>query len=237
MILSPTASSVSARSWSGPYPGLRPFFQEDAPRFFGRGRQINQMLERLEDHRFLAVVGVSGCGKSSLVHAGLLPALEQGYLMDALPHWRMVKLCPGDAPLQNLAHALHESLRQTAENAAEPLTGMSLTLNRLRAGRFGLLEAVADARLPNDTAVLVLVDQFEELFRYREKDPVLRAAATPQSLYERHNESLAFVNVLLAHTGGLVARSRAISRHSFTRCFTHSYGLLPYKTTSPASSS
>lgn len=70
----------------GPYPGLRPFFQEDAPRFFGRGRQINQMLERLEDRRFLVVVGVSGCGKSSLVQAGLLPALEKGYLMDALAH-------------------------------------------------------------------------------------------------------------------------------------------------------
>ncbi|MCY2995481.1 MAG: hypothetical protein NTY19_47600 [Planctomycetota bacterium] len=197
MTPSPTTSSVSKNLSRGPYPGLRPFFQDDAPRFFGRGRQTNQMLERLEDHRFLAVVGSSGCGKSSLVHAGLLPALEQGYLMEALPHWRMVKLRPGDAPLENLARALHESHRHPAENAAEHLTGVPLTLNRLRAGRFGLLEAIADVRLPDDTAVLVLVDQFEELFRYRERDHVARTAEAPQSQYERHNESLAFVNLLL----------------------------------------
>lgn len=193
----------------GPYPGLPPFQQKDASRFFGRGRQINQMLERLEERRFLAVVGASGCGKSSLVSAGLLPALEKGYLMDALPHWRMVVLRPGDAPMRNLASALHASLRQN-ETSESDLVGVPLTLNTLHSGRFGLLEAITDAQLPDDTNVLVLVDQFEEIFRYRQKDESsARGAAAPQSKYERQNESIAFVNLLLTAAAGTGAVAEA----------------------------
>ena len=189
-------TTASAPTLRGPYPGLQPFSQDDAPRFFGRGRQINQMLERLEDLRFLVVVGASGCGKSSLVQAGLLPALKKGYLMDALPHWRMVTLRPGDSPLQNLAQALHASFRKTETTDAD-LQGVSPILNTLRNGRFGLLETITNAQLPDDTNVLVLVDQFEEIFRYRDKDETSPDEAASQSKYERQNESIAFVNLLL----------------------------------------
>ena len=71
-----------------PYPGLRPFQLEDAELFFGRETQINEMLTRIEnqpDFRFLAVIGASGSGKSSLVRAGLLPALAQGFLLGLRP--------------------------------------------------------------------------------------------------------------------------------------------------------
>ena len=61
-----------------PYPGLRPFERTEAKLFFGRADQLNRMLARLEENRFLAVVGSSGSGKSSLVRAGLLPILEKG---------------------------------------------------------------------------------------------------------------------------------------------------------------
>ena len=182
----------------GPYPGLQPFFLEDAPRFFGRGKQINAMLERLEDRRFLAVVGASGCGKSSLVYAGLLPALKKGYLMDAMPQWSMVTLRPGNSPLQNLARALDSSLGHisTTETAA-PVE--SATMNTLTGGRFGLIEAITEARVPNDTNVLVLVDQFEEIFRYRDQrdESSVTDESAAQSEYERQNESIAFVNLLL----------------------------------------
>ena len=64
-----------------PYPGLRPFEAEDEPLFFGREAQVSAMLHQLEDHRFVAVVGSSGCGKSSLVRAGLLPVIHEGFLL------------------------------------------------------------------------------------------------------------------------------------------------------------
>ena len=66
--------------FESPYPGLRPFEVEEAPLFYGRGTHIVGMLKILREHHFLAVVGSSGCGKSSLIRAGFLPALESGYL-------------------------------------------------------------------------------------------------------------------------------------------------------------
>jgi hypothetical protein len=85
-------------TWSGsPYPGLRSFTSEQAPIFFGRGREVDALISRLRDpaQRFLAVVGASGSGKSSLVHAGLLPRLANGAI-EGSQHWRMLTFTPGD---------------------------------------------------------------------------------------------------------------------------------------------
>ena len=149
-----------------PYPGLRPFQEDEAHLFFGREAQIEDMLARLEDRRFLAVVGTSGCGKSSLVRAGLIPALEQGFLSEALPNWRMAVMRPGSAPFDNLTTTLLSEAalgpeRQSATQAA------ALLQATLRRGPVGLVEAVAESHLPEGTNLLLVVDQFEELFRYR----------------------------------------------------------------------
>ncbi len=89
-----------------PFPGLRPFEPHETDLFYGRAEQIDGMLSRLETNRFVAVVGASGCGKSSLVRAGLLPAIADGFLMGATNDWRFVIARPGDAPFANLAQAL-----------------------------------------------------------------------------------------------------------------------------------
>src|SRR5271166_7135237 len=81
------------------YPGLRPFDVEDALLFFGREEQTDELLRRLDDTRFLAVVGLSGSGKSSLVRAGLLPALRRGHLSGAGSRWRVSVMRPGSDPL------------------------------------------------------------------------------------------------------------------------------------------
>ncbi|MCY2964087.1 MAG: hypothetical protein NT069_10660, partial [Planctomycetota bacterium] len=179
-----------------PYPGLRPFLEEDAWRFFGRGEQTSRMLECLETRRFLAVVGASGCGKSSLVYAGLLPALKEGWLNGGLPNWKMVTLRLGEAPLHNLATALHQKLSPDP-TATDPYA-LPVLRNTLEEGRFGLLRAIENAQIGDETNVLVFVDQFEELFRYRERaEQEQRAAGSTQSRYDRANESIAFVNLLL----------------------------------------
>ena len=69
-----------------PYPGLRPFEEVDGPIFFGRQTQIAVLLRRLEKYRFVAIIGSSGSGKSSLVRAGLLPAIKRGFLIENA-HW------------------------------------------------------------------------------------------------------------------------------------------------------
>jgi WD40 repeat protein/energy-coupling factor transporter ATP-binding protein EcfA2 len=177
---------------ASPYPGLRPFRQDEAELFFGRGEQVEAMLTKLETHRFLAVVGASGCGKSSLVRAGLLPALDEGYLSEAPPPWLIIDLRPGDAPLDRLAEALLKA-QPRQDDASPPVEHAQAMLTAtLRRGPLGLVDALRESRVPGDTNVLLLVDQFEELFRFRRRVHGKSTATETQ-----RNEAAAFVELLL----------------------------------------
>ena len=92
---------------TNPFPGLRPFRMEENEFFFGRDGQSDQVLTKLRTARFVAVVGTSGSGKSSLVNAGLLPALFSGHLPSAGSSWRVASFRPGSSPIANLAEALN----------------------------------------------------------------------------------------------------------------------------------
>jgi hypothetical protein len=163
-----------------PYPGLRPFEVNEALLFYGRQEHTRNLLERLCQERFLAVVGSSGTGKSSLVRAGLLPALFRGYLVGASSQWRIALMRPGNAPLRALGQALAEphSLGGDAGELTRELGQHSL----------GLVELVRRARLPEGVNVLLVVDQFEELFRFdRERgceDQGIGSSLFVQSLLE-----------------------------------------------------
>jgi hypothetical protein len=91
-----------------PFPGLRPFTQEEDYLFFGREEQTLELLQRLGGNRFLAVVGTSGSGKSSLVRCGLLSQLLGGKMLGAGASWHIAVTHPGGNPLALLAHALLE---------------------------------------------------------------------------------------------------------------------------------
>src|SRR5215831_7698413 len=93
-----------------PYPGLRAFERDEADIFFGREKQVDAMVDRLARYRLLAVTGASGCGKSSLVRAGLLEALEMGLLVEAGPLWRFAIMRPREHPMAELASALLKAL-------------------------------------------------------------------------------------------------------------------------------
>lgn len=178
-----------------PYPGLRPFQKSEADVFFGRGEQIDELLATLEDNHVVAVVGASGSGKSSLVRAGLLPALEAGFLSGAGPDWRMVLMRPGNAPFSQLAGALLEAAGD--ERADDPQT-IAFTEATLRSGPRGLLEAIRDMAFPPGTNILLLVDQFEEIFRFRHRGLSGVDAASQRATAAERNDAMAFVNMLLA---------------------------------------
>ncbi len=139
-----------------PYKGLHAFELMDAGDFYGREALVNQLLIRLqEDHpfqHFLAVVGASGSGKSSVVKAGLLPALRAGCLPGS-HEWFTVEMNPGEHPLQELTNALNRV-------ATKPISHIS---EQLRADRRGLIWAIASL-LSEDARLVLVVDQFEELF-------------------------------------------------------------------------
>ncbi|MFP3940254.1 MAG: NACHT and WD repeat domain-containing protein [Thermoanaerobaculia bacterium] len=154
-----------------PFVGLRPFEAEDSHLFFGRREQLDELLQRLHDHRLVAVVGSSGCGKSSLVRAGLVPALKAGFLVRSRAAWRVLVIKPGKAPMHHLAGAVltggsadEAGAEETSEEAAAlgqeaSLCGAEPIVERL--GR-----SLGAGEGPGEQNVLLVVDQFEELFRF-----------------------------------------------------------------------
>lgn len=138
-----------------PYPGLRAFTRDESMLFFGRENCVDSMIDRLAATRFLAVLGASGSGKSSLVRTGLLDGLELGFFARAGSRWKIVETHPGGAPIHNLAVALAGDV---PEAAAE-------TEDLLRRGRRSIIEWAGEELEPGEN-LLILVDQFEELFRY-----------------------------------------------------------------------
>ena len=162
----PTPSTATSDLFN-PYKGLRAFQESDADTFFGRAALTEQLLSRLASSggaRFLTVVGPSGSGKSSLIKAGLIPALRQGALPNSA-RWFVTEMLPGAHPLEELEAAL---LRVSVN----PLPGI---LDQLAEDRRGLIRAVKRT-LPSDLEVelLLVIDQFEELFTLV-SDEVVRA--------------------------------------------------------------
>ena len=154
------------------------------------------MLQRLETCRLLTVVGASGCGKSSLVRAGLLPALQEGLLFGIDSEWTMITLRPGGNPYRELAKALSDAL--PADHLSDPNERQARIEARLSSSNTGLIRIINEAGLPPDSNVLVLVDQFEELFRFRNvaRNHSQDAIQTHEA-YEQRNAANAFVNLLL----------------------------------------
>lgn len=156
----------SGRTVDNPYKGLRAFHEADAPDFFGReeltARLLQRVGEREELHRFLAVVGPSGSGKSSVVRAGLIPALKRGTLPGS-DRWIIVEMLPGAHPLEEL-EAL---LLGIAVNPPGSL------MDQLREDARGLIRAVKRV-LPRDESIelVLIIDQFEEVFTLVEDEAV-----------------------------------------------------------------
>jgi WD40 repeat protein len=161
-----------------PYPGLRPFLRDETDIFFGRERQIDRMIEQLREHRFLAVTGTSGSGKSSLVRTGLLSALELGFLDAAGGNWRIVDIRPGSKPMDVLASSLLEAMQLSTTPTDIALTRAALERGPLSIANF--LHRIPGATNEN---LLILVDQFEEIFRFIN--------------WETSNEAEAFVSLLM----------------------------------------
>ncbi len=180
---------------AAPYPGLRPFEESESSIFFGRASQVNALLTRLETQRILAVVGASGSGKSSLVRAGLLPALEEGMLFDSGDQWRMVVIRPGRDPLANLACGLLKTLRPRDDGRPPSVRDVALLQTQLRSGPQALVQTVEGSNLPPDTNVLVLVDQFEEIFRFRNLQTVPEEQRA--SLIQQRDDAAVLVDLLL----------------------------------------
>jgi hypothetical protein len=172
---------------TNPFVGLRPFESDESLLFFGRQDQVVELLQRLHEHHFVGVVGSSGSGKSSLIKAGLIPSLIAGYLVNERDRWLIPVLKPGEAPVYNMAAALLKALEQDAS-----IGSIQALEQRIKEeGADAIIKMLQPALADNRTNAFILVDQFEELFRFsiEANDPV------------KKDEAIDFVNILLELAG------------------------------------
>lgn len=180
-------------SISNPFPGLRSFEVDEDILFFGREKQVDELLTKLRSTRFLAVIGSSGSGKSSLIKSGLIPSLHSGFMSGAGSLWRICSFRPGDNPIHNLAEGLSKPnvLYSEFQSDNEMQTYTSINESILRRSSGGLVATYKQSGIDPKENLLILVDQFEELFRF--------------SKYEKNEkdgkrDAVAFINLLLKAT-------------------------------------
>ncbi|MFY0690259.1 MAG: High-affnity carbon uptake protein Hat/HatR [Cyclobacteriaceae bacterium] len=171
-----------------PFPGLRPFGVEESHLFFGREGQSDEALQKLANNRFVGILGASGSGKSSFMFCGLIPTLHGGFMTEAGSNWRIVTSRPGGGPIDNLAESLltrDQEYNQLSDE--DKLIKRTIISTVLRSSSLGLVEVVKQLKTDDFQNVLILVDQFEELFRFSKEEAV----------NSDQNEAAAFVNLLL----------------------------------------
>jgi len=157
-----------------PFPGLRPFAPEESDLFFGREGESEEVVGKLLKNKFVTVIGASGSGKSSLIYCGVLPKVKK-LKTDKNADWRILTFRPGNDPFGNLADALSESLYASGNERLDRNT----ILSELQNNPDGISGAVRNLMLKPEEKVLIVVDQFEELFRYStlgKTDPSLAPA-------------------------------------------------------------
>ena len=143
-----------------PYPGLRPFQRHEWPVYFGRERMTADVVDRVIGQHLVVVHGDSGCGKSSMVLAGVQTQLEHERARSGV-QWRTIDMRPRDAPLRNFAAAL------TSLVGAKKDSGIGQEIRRILNYGRDAAAALADVLGTGDTNnICVTVDQFEELFAF-----------------------------------------------------------------------
>jgi hypothetical protein len=176
-----------------PSVGLRPFEYSDRKYFFGRDDELDVLEFQVKRNRFVAVVGRAGCGKSSLISAGLRPRLEI-----ADDQWCWIEMRPGEAPIRELAWGLAGLTGETGDLLEAWADRFERALNK---SSFGIGEALAlipALRESEGSRVLLFVDQFEELLRFANLAP--KASLDVATAAERRDEATKFVHLLLTAT-------------------------------------
>ena len=170
-----------------PFPGLRPFSLDECHLFFGREGQVDEILLKLSQNRSITVMGYSGSGKSSLMYCGLVPVLYGGFMTHTSPHWQIVTTRPGNSPIANLTNAITDQLIKDNQIEEKDKTiYRSIIGSVLRSGPDGLVEVSKFLQTKAGENVFISIDQFEELFRYKDNKND-----------EFANEATAYVNLVL----------------------------------------
>jgi len=146
--------------------GLRPYRKEEADIFYGREKEVEGLLQILQKDKLVTVIGAPGTGKSSLINAGLIPRLEEGFLAQAGKQWSVCKFRPGISPIENMAYSLTSKggLTLDGKSNTEDFSDYHQTLKDL--GSLGLVQIYTKSEVNNKKNLLIVIDQLEDLFKF-----------------------------------------------------------------------
>lgn len=218
--MEPAASEKS----QNPFPGLRPFLPEENHLFFGREQEMDEVLKKLLQNRFVAVIGTAGSGKSSLVSAGIIPEIiNQG--RNTENEWKYISVCPGNTPLENLKNAFAQAVSANTnikENGTGIITGIENNPD-------WLVKLVKDVLAGTGERILLVIDQFEELFTCStsQADPAIdeSVAEFTRLIESAVNQTSADIYVILAIRTDFVGECAHLS--GLTQLINSSNYLLP----------
>ncbi len=196
-----------------PFVGLRPFESDEDLLFFGRREQTIELLQQMSVSRFLAVVGSSGSGKSSLIRAGLIPKLKAGFLIDRRRYdrqegknsvstpeteedrdqWHIAVMRPGDSPLYNLALAVQKARDPDASDS--DITKLATAIRT--EGAPAIIQRLSPLILQRDVNLFLLVDQFEEIFRFGSYTATDELPSNRIQVMQKRDDASEFVAIML----------------------------------------
>ena len=190
-----------------PYPGLRPFNENEAIFFKGRDKHIEQVVAQLEQNKFIMLTGASGDGKSSLVYAGVIPNAHAGFFKAKFNNWILVDFRPERDPLKNLSKTLSHKLNiNDDEKTQKELSfGFSSLINLYKSSPYYIdtkgdeykqADETTQKKLKRKAAnLIILADQFEEFFtnieNFSNDVPSLRSQTVVNLLLETARIALA----------------------------------------------
>jgi dipeptidyl aminopeptidase/acylaminoacyl peptidase len=149
-----------------PFPGLRPFKYTETHLYFGQDPITQRVLSQLIDHKFVAILGGAGVGKTSFINCGLKPYFYSGIVGSTNTDWHIIHTRPSNNPIRNLAEAINKDEiveNQTEDNSIQA----QINYNVLKRGKSGLIELLKQLKPEKKDKYLIIIDQFEDIFRFK----------------------------------------------------------------------
>lgn len=150
--------------------GLIPYQEEHQFIFFGREKEVENLLRIIQKNKLITLTGPSGSGKSSLINAGLIPRLEKGFLGQSGKEWAICRFRPGVSPIDNMVGALTTSgvFNKDRRSNTEDFANYKKIIEEDRA--LSLSKIYTQSEINNNQNLLIIVDQIEDLFKFHHLD-------------------------------------------------------------------
>lgn len=164
--LTNTRTPVVSETLLCPFPGLRSYRFTETHLYFGQDDVTLRVLNQLLDHRFVAILGGAGVGKTSFINCGLKPYFYSGIISSTNTVWQVIHTRPSNNPVRNLAEAINRG-ESTEINEKSGNFQTQINYNVLKRGKSGFIELLKQQKPPKHQKYLLIIDQFEDIFRFK----------------------------------------------------------------------